>query len=65
MRASSPAPAGGMTLQRVPEMLRFYGKDVMMLIGGALLSAPRENLAAETAGFVRAVADHDYGDADV
>jgi hypothetical protein len=36
----------------------------MMLIGGALLSAPRENLAAETAGFVRAVAGHDYGDAD-
>jgi ribulose-bisphosphate carboxylase large chain len=65
MRASIPAPAGGMTLQRVPEMLRFYGKDVMMLIGGALLSAPREALAAETAGFVRAVADHDYGDADV
>ena len=65
MRASVPAPAGGMTLQRVPEMLRFYGKDVMMLIGGALLSAPREALAAETAGFVRAVADHDYGDADV
>jgi ribulose-bisphosphate carboxylase large chain len=56
-----PAPAGGMSVARVPEMLRFYGKDAMMLIGGALLSAPRENLTAETAGFVRAVAEHDYG----
>lgn len=60
-----PAPAGGMNVQRVPEMLRFYGKDAMMLIGGALLSAPRENLTAETAAFVRAVAEHDYGKADV
>ena len=64
-RASAPAPAGGMTLQRVPELLRFYGKDAMLLIGGALLSAPRENLAAETAGFVRVVAEHDYGETDV
>jgi ribulose-bisphosphate carboxylase large chain len=58
---SIPVPAGGMTVQRVPEMLRFYGKDAMLLIGGALLSAPREDLAAETARFVRAVAEHDYG----
>jgi ribulose-bisphosphate carboxylase large chain len=61
IRPSIPSPAGGMSVQRVPEMLRFYGKDAMMLIGGALLSAPRENLTAETAGFVRAVAEHDYG----
>jgi ribulose-bisphosphate carboxylase large chain len=58
--ASIPVPAGGMTLQRVDELLRFYGKDAMLLIGGALLSAPRESLAAETASFVRAVAEHDY-----
>ena len=64
MRASVPAPAGGMTPQRVPEMLRFYGKDVMLLIGGALLSAPRDELAAETARFVRAAAEHDYGETD-
>jgi ribulose-bisphosphate carboxylase large chain len=64
MRASVPAPAGGMTPQRVPEMLRFYGKDVMLLIGGALLSAPRQDLAAATAGFVRAAAEHDYGETD-
>ncbi len=38
-RACVPVPAGGMTLDRVPEMLTFYGPDVMLLIGGALLSA--------------------------
>ncbi len=31
-----PAPAGGMTLERVPEMCAFYGTDVIFLIGGAL-----------------------------
>ena len=31
-----PAPGGGMSLERVPEMLRFYGDDVCLLIGGSL-----------------------------
>ncbi|MBI4617146.1 MAG: ribulose 1,5-bisphosphate carboxylase large subunit [Planctomycetes bacterium] len=31
-----PVPAGGMTLSRVPELVRFYGRDVVLLIGGAL-----------------------------
>jgi ribulose-bisphosphate carboxylase large chain len=62
--ASLPLPAGGMTLPRVPEMLRFYGKDAMLLIGGALLASPRESLAAETAAFVRAVAEHNYEEVD-
>jgi len=38
-RASLPVPAGGMSVERVPEMLEFYGKDAMLLIGGALLAA--------------------------
>jgi ribulose-bisphosphate carboxylase large chain len=59
--ASAPAPAGGMTLERVPEMLDFYGPDTMLLIGGALLAAPRERLAAEVAAFARGVANHVYG----
>ncbi len=46
-----PVPAGGMTLERVGEMLDFYGSDVMLLIGGGLLAA-RENLTRETAAFV-------------
>jgi ribulose-bisphosphate carboxylase large chain len=53
-----PAPAGGMTTARVPEMLDFYGHDAMLLIGGALLLAPPNRLTAETAAFARAVADH-------
>lgn len=31
-----PTPGGGMSLGRVPEMLRFYGKDVILLMGGGL-----------------------------
>ncbi len=41
---SLPMPAGGMTLQRVPELLDYYGRDAMLLIGGALLSVPPETL---------------------
>jgi ribulose-bisphosphate carboxylase large chain len=55
-----PAPAGGMTLQRVPELLDYYGKDAMLLIGGALLLAPGGAITDETAGFGRAVASHKY-----
>ncbi|WPP05121.1 RuBisCO large subunit C-terminal-like domain-containing protein [Methylocella tundrae] len=60
LAASAPAPAGGMSLDRTPELLDCYGEDVMLLIGGGLLSAPREGLAAEAGRFVRAVADHCY-----
>jgi ribulose-bisphosphate carboxylase large chain len=59
VRPSLPAPAGGMTLERVPEMLDFYGPDAMLLIGGSLLAA-RERLAEETARFTEAVAQHSY-----
>jgi len=52
--ACVPVPAGGMTPERVPEMLDFYGPDTMLLIGGGLLQA-RERLAEATATFVRAV----------
>jgi ribulose-bisphosphate carboxylase large chain len=58
---SVPAPAGGMTLARVPEILDFYGPDTILLIGGALLAAAKERLAAETSAFARTVADHDFG----
>ncbi len=33
-----PTPAGGMSLERVPEMRAMYGRDVMLLIGGGLRS---------------------------
>jgi ribulose-bisphosphate carboxylase large chain len=57
VRACVPVPAGGMTLDRVPEMLDFYGADVMLLIGGGLLAA-RERLVAETRAFTGRVAAH-------
>ena len=58
LRPTAPVPAGGMTRERVPEMLDFYGVDIMLLIGGALLEAgPR--LVEATAGFVTQV--HGYG----
>jgi ribulose-bisphosphate carboxylase large chain len=59
IRPCVPVPAGGMTLDRVPEMLDFYGPDAMLLIGGSLLAA-RERLTEETAAFTRAVAQHSY-----
>ncbi len=54
LRPGVPVPAGGMTLERVPEMLEFYGPDVMLLIGGGLLAA-RERLTDATAEFVELV----------
>ena len=58
LKPAAPTPAGGMTPARVAEMLDFYGPDTMLLIGGALLVAPPENLTEATADFVRAVASH-------
>jgi S-methyl-5-thioribulose 1-phosphate isomerase len=55
-----PVPAGGMTTDRVREMLDFYRAEVMLLIGGALLEA-RERLTEETAAFVAAVKGYRYG----
>lgn len=60
LRRCVPVPAGGMSIDRVPEMLDFYGPDVMLLIGGALLAA-REHLLAATSAFVAAVHGHSYG----
>jgi ribulose-bisphosphate carboxylase large chain len=59
LRPALPVPAGGMTLQRTPEILDFHGPDTMLLIGGNLLQA-RERISQEAASFVRAVADHRF-----
>jgi len=50
-----PVPAGGMAVERVPEIVADYGVDSMLLIGGSLLMA-REQLAARSRAFVEAVA---------
>lgn len=59
-RPSVPVPAGGMTAERIDEMLSFYGPDTMLLIGGALLQA-RERLAVAAADFTRRVAQAGHG----
>ncbi len=37
LRPIIPCPGGGMSLDRVPELLRFYGNEVILLVGGGLL----------------------------
>lgn len=41
-RTSLPVPAGGIDLERVGEVIEFYGKDVMLLIGGSLRVPPEQ-----------------------
>jgi ribulose-bisphosphate carboxylase large chain len=60
LRPAVPVPAGGMTTGRVAEMLDFYGADVMLLIGGALLEV-REHLREATSAFVAEVHRYAYG----
>jgi ribulose-bisphosphate carboxylase large chain len=38
MKTIFPSPGGGMSLNRVPEMLEVYGRDVVLLIGGGLIT---------------------------
>ncbi len=54
LRPIFPVPAGGMSVERVPEMIAGYGADTMLLIGGGLLSA-RERLLEKSQEFVAAV----------
>ncbi len=60
LRPCVPVPAGGMTTDRVPEMLDFYGPDIMLLIGGGLLAA-RDRLVEQTAAFVTEVQRYRHG----
>ena len=54
MPAALPVPAGGMTVERVPELKRFYGRDVMLLIGGSLLAG--DDVLQRSRAFATAVA---------
>ena len=38
-RPSFPVPAGGIKVERVPELLRFYGPDTVLLLGSSLYEA--------------------------
>jgi len=44
-KPAMPVPAGGMKLERVDELVDFYGTDTMLLIGGDLLIAGEQLLA--------------------
>jgi ribulose-bisphosphate carboxylase large chain len=42
LAAILPVPAGGMRLERIDELVRFYGRDCMLLIGGDLHARPSD-----------------------
>lgn len=54
LRPALPVPAGGMPVERTDEMVAFYGKETMLLIGGSLLVAG-DALAERSRSFVAAV----------
>lgn len=54
VRPIFPVPAGGMTLERVPEMVGVYGTEAVFLIGGALLRQ-RHRLAEAVRELYRAM----------
>ena len=58
LRPSFPVPGGGIALAEIPEIVSFYGRDSMLLIGGALLTAQDDaELAARCREFAHRVAD--------
>ena len=40
IRPMAVSPAGGMKVERIDEMKKFYGNDVSLLIGGSLFTSP-------------------------
>jgi len=59
IRPALPVPAGGMRLERIEELLDFYGPDSMLLIGGNLL-IDRDRVLERTRAFVDRVAAHRF-----
>ena len=49
-----PAPAGGMTFEKIPSMKEFYGADVALLMGGGLFTITPD-LPANCARFVESM----------
>lgn len=56
IKKSFPIPAGGLSFSRIPELIRFYGNDVILLIGGDL-HRHGPDLVANCREFVRKVLD--------
>lgn len=53
VRPALPVPAGGMSLERIEEMIAFYGTDTMLLVGGTLYRT--DELEARARSFVERV----------
>lgn len=53
-----PLPGGGMTLERLPELRSFYGRDVIFLVAGGLYS-PSPDLLANAKLFAKMVVEAD------
>jgi ribulose-bisphosphate carboxylase large chain len=53
LRRCFPVPAGGMSVESAPDAVRFYGNDVILLVGGSLLQA--RDLRDATRRFVNEV----------
>jgi ribulose-bisphosphate carboxylase large chain len=56
LRPAFPVAAGGMEVERIDELVGFYGRDVVLLLGGSLYRAGGD-LEARTRRFVEAVAE--------
>jgi ribulose-bisphosphate carboxylase large chain len=50
-------PAGGVALERVPELLAFYGPDTALLVGASVLADPAR-IEARSRELVEAVAQY-------
>lgn len=58
LRPALPVPGGGIALEEIPEIVSFYGRDSMLLVGGSLLVAEDDAaLLARSREFVRRVAE--------
>jgi ribulose-bisphosphate carboxylase large chain len=58
LRPALPVPGGGIALGEIPEIVSFYGRDSMLLVGGSLLVARDEaELLERSQSFVRRVAE--------
>ncbi|HET8625396.1 MAG TPA: RuBisCO large subunit C-terminal-like domain-containing protein [Gemmatimonadales bacterium] len=54
-RSALPVPAGGIRVERVAQLVRFYGRDCMLLIGASLYEAG-DQIGARAGALVDAVA---------
>ncbi len=56
LRQALPVPAGGVSVDRVEEVIRAYGNDCMLLVGGSILQ--ERNRADATRRLVESVLEH-------